>query len=90
MAQMAAACGGNQESLQIAPTTSRPTTTVAPTTTTTTAIPGNPGDSKNCSDFNTQRAAQNWFNTYFPYYGAVARLDGDNDRGRLREPALIT
>ncbi|WP_285117079.1 cell wall-binding repeat-containing protein [Leifsonia sp. fls2-241-R2A-40a] len=41
--------------------------------------PANPGDSKNCSDFPTQSAAQAWFNYYFPYYGDVARLDADHD-----------
>ncbi len=41
--------------------------------------PSNPGDSKNCSDFATQAQAQAWFDTYFPYYGDVAKLDGDND-----------
>jgi hypothetical protein len=41
--------------------------------------PGNPGDVKNCSDFRTQAEAQAWFNTYFPWYGDVARLDNDGD-----------
>ena len=51
-----------------------------PTTTTTTKpIPPNPGDSKNCSDFATWSQAQAWFNTYYPHYGDVARLDQDND-----------
>ena len=67
-----------------APTTTTTTTTAAPTTTTTTTtatttIPPNPGDSKNCSDFSTHNQAQVWFNTYFPYYGDVARLDGNDD-----------
>jgi hypothetical protein len=42
--------------------------------------PGNPGDTKNCGDFSTWREAQNWFDTYYPYYGDVARLDGDGNR----------
>ncbi|SEB36783.1 Excalibur calcium-binding domain-containing protein [Paramicrobacterium humi] len=42
--------------------------------------PGNPGDTKNCSDFKTQREAQKWFDTYYPHYGDIARLDRDNDR----------
>lgn len=46
--------------------------------------PANPGDTKNCSDFATQAQAQNWFNTYFPYYGDIAKLDGNND-GRACE-----
>ena len=50
-----------------------------PTTTTTTTIPPNPGDAVNCSDFTTQAAAQAWFDTYFPFYGDVARLDGDGN-----------
>lgn len=41
--------------------------------------PPNPGDSKNCSDFRTQAEAQAWFDTYYPHYGDVARLDGDNN-----------
>jgi hypothetical protein len=41
--------------------------------------PGNPGDTKNCSDFSTWAQAQSWFNTYFPQYGDVAKLDQDND-----------
>ncbi|MEX1207449.1 MAG: excalibur calcium-binding domain-containing protein [Acidimicrobiia bacterium] len=55
------------------------TTQPAPATTTTKAIPNNPGDSKNCGDFPTQREAQAWFDKYYPYYGDVARLDADND-----------
>ncbi|MGM1059794.1 excalibur calcium-binding domain-containing protein [Saccharothrix sp. Mg75] len=46
--------------------------------------PANPGNSVNCSDFATQRAAQTWFDTYYPYYGDVALLDDDND-GRACE-----
>ncbi|GGL05273.1 hypothetical protein GCM10007382_26470 [Salinibacterium xinjiangense] len=41
--------------------------------------PANPGDTKNCGDFGTWQEAQAWFNTYYPYYGDVARLDFDND-----------
>lgn len=41
--------------------------------------PQNPGDTKNCSDFPTWSEAQNWFNYYFPYYGDIAKLDGNND-----------
>lgn len=46
--------------------------------------PSNPGDTKNCTDFNNQREAQAWFNYYYPYYGDVAKLDGNND-GRACE-----
>ena len=54
------------------------TTTVAPPTTTSGA-PDNPGNTKNCSDFSTYSDAKDWFDLYFPYYGDVASLDGDND-----------
>ena len=65
-------------------TTVAATTTAAPTTTTqpaptTTAAPSNPGDSKNCSDFSTHAAAQQWFDLYFPSYGDIANLDSDGD-----------
>jgi len=43
------------------------------------ATPGNPGDVKNCKDFNTYGEAKAWFDTYFPLYGDVAKLDGDGD-----------
>jgi hypothetical protein len=33
----------------------------------------------NCGDFNTHAEAQRWFETYYPYYGDIAGLDGDND-----------
>lgn len=41
--------------------------------------PGNPGDVRNCTDFSTWRAAQDWFEKYYPSYGDVAKLDFDND-----------
>ena len=53
-------------------------TTVFPATTTS-GVPNNPGNSKNCSDFSTYTEAKTWFDTYFPHYGDVAKLDGDND-----------
>ncbi|MDP6976440.1 MAG: excalibur calcium-binding domain-containing protein [Acidimicrobiales bacterium] len=65
-----------------APTASTPTTS---TTTSTTAsptggdIPANPGNSRNCSDFADYDEAKAWFDTYFPHYGDVARLDNDGD-----------
>ena len=58
------------------------TTTVAQTTTSTTAgvtQPDNPGDTKNCGDFATYDEAKGWFDTYYEYYGDVARLDRDGD-----------
>jgi endonuclease YncB( thermonuclease family) len=41
--------------------------------------PANPGDTKNCKDFPTYAEAKAWFDTYFPYYGDVAKLDGNSD-----------
>jgi len=41
--------------------------------------PANPGDVKNCSDFGTYAEAKAWFDTYFVYYGDVAKLDGNKD-----------
>lgn len=70
------------EPLVTVPTTTTSTTTSTTTTTvpsTTTTIPDNPGDTKNCSDFETYQEAKTWFDTYFPYYGDVAGLDGDGD-----------
>lgn len=58
---------------------STPPTTVAPTTTVADNVPANPGDTKNCPDFSTYQEAKTWFDTYFPYYGDVARLDSDGD-----------
>jgi hypothetical protein len=59
-----------------APAPTAPGTTVpAPTP----GVPANPGDTKNCSDFATYAQAKSWFDTYFPYYGDVAKLDQDGD-----------
>jgi len=41
--------------------------------------PANPGDAVNCSNFPNWAAANAWYQTYFPYYGDVARLDADHD-----------
>lgn len=41
--------------------------------------PPNPGDTKNCKDFSTYADAKAWFDKYFPFYGDVAKLDGDGD-----------
>ena len=60
-------------------TTTTATTTTVAAPTTTSEVPDNPGNTKNCSDFSTYPAAKAWFDTYFSYYGDVARLDGDND-----------
>jgi hypothetical protein len=69
------------------PTTTSPSATVLPpnptttpaTTTPTSGTPPNPGDTKNCSDFSTYAEAKAWFDTYYQYYGDVARLDSDGD-----------
>jgi Excalibur calcium-binding domain len=39
----------------------------------------NPGDVKNCPDFATYNDAKRWYDTYYPLYGDVAKLDGNND-----------
>ena len=48
-------------------------------TTTTTPTPANPGDAVDCGDFATWAPAQAYYDFYFPFYGDVAGLDGDND-----------
>ena len=58
--------------------TTTTTTTITPPPTTTT-IPGNPGNTKNCSDFSTYTDAKAWFDTYFPHYGDIAGLDNNGD-----------
>ena len=45
-------------------------------------VPGNPGDSTNCSDFSTQAPAQAWYEMYAFAYGDVAGLDGSDGDGR--------
>ncbi len=60
--------------------TAQPTPTSSPKPTSSpTTKPGNPGDTKNCSDFKTQKEAQAWFDEYFPHWGDVAKLDSDGD-----------
>lgn len=41
--------------------------------------PSNPGDVKGCSDFATYEESLSWYETYFPLYGDVAKLDRDGD-----------
>ena len=41
--------------------------------------PDNPGDTKNCGDFADYAEAKAWFDTYYEYYGDVAKLDNDDD-----------
>ena len=55
------------------------TTTTSSTTTVASSQPDNPGDTKNCGDFANYSEARSWYDIYFPYYGDVANLDGDND-----------
>ena len=43
------------------------------------AIEANPGDVKDCADFDSYDAAKAWFDRYYPAYGDVAKLDGDGD-----------
>jgi len=58
-------------------------TEAPPAVTTEPSMPGgklaNPGDTKNCADFKTYAEAKSWYDTYFPFYGDVAKLDGNRD-----------
>lgn len=45
----------------------------------TAGAPKNPGDVRGCSDFESYEDALQWYETYQPYYGDVARLDRDGD-----------
>ena len=40
--------------------------------------PEKPAD-RNCKDFATWQEAKQFFDTYYPYYGDVAKLDGNHD-----------
>ena len=60
------ACGGSEVS-------EGPINTTTTVKETTTVQPGN------CGDFSNYSEAKAWFDTYYPYYGDVANLDGDND-----------
>lgn len=62
-----------------APPPPPPTPPTPPTPPSPPSPPANPGDSKNCSDFANWAQAKAWFDTYFPYYGDIARLDQNND-----------
>ena len=70
-------CDGLPESTK-PPQPAATVTTAAPTTIASDA-PANPGNSKNCGDFSNYAQAKAWYDTYFPYYGDLARLDGDDD-----------
>ncbi len=41
--------------------------------------PSNPGNAVDCGDFGTWPEAQGWYETYAPFFGDVAGLDGDSD-----------
>jgi len=65
-----------------APATTSSTTTTTSSSPTASTIPPDPGNTRNCSGasgFSTYAEAKAWFDTYFPYYGDVAKLDGDGD-----------
>ena len=65
-----------------APATTSSTTTTTSSAPTASTIPPDPGNTRNCSGasgFSTYAEAKAWFDTYFPYYGDVAKLDGDGD-----------
>ena len=55
-------------------------TTAVPTDTISSgASGGNPGNVKNCGDFDSYLEAKEWFDTYFADYGDVASLDSNGD-----------
>jgi putative cell wall-binding protein len=60
------------------PVVTPPTTPQPPTPPQPPVVP-NPGDTKNCSDFPDYAAAKAWFDTYYPRWGDIAKLDQDND-----------
>ena len=59
-------------------TTVRDVTTLPPVTVPDGKAPAKPED-RNCSDFANWAEAKQFFDTYYPYYGDVAHLDGDGD-----------
>lgn len=62
-------------------TSAETTTSLGPVTTPTSGpAPPDPGNTRNCSDFSTQVEAQEWYDTYFPFYGDVASLDTNDNR----------
>jgi len=55
-------------------------TTAVPTDTISSgASGGNPGNVKNCGDFDSYLEAKEWFDTYFADYGDIANLDNNGD-----------
>jgi endonuclease YncB( thermonuclease family) len=51
-------------------------------TKTTQSIPPNPGNRRNCADFEYFEEAFSYYDRFYPYYGDVARLDRDIDGRR--------
>ena len=51
------------------------------------SLPHAPGNSKNCKEFASYTEAKAWFDKYYPAFGDVAQLDG-NDDGRPCESLL--
>lgn len=75
-----ASLGEGVENLEIcAPPAPPPPATPPPVLPPPPGAPTNPGDSMNCSNFPNYAAAKAWFDRYNPYYGDIARLDGNND-----------
>ena len=50
-------------------------------------VPPDPGDAVSCVDFPDHKTAQEWFDTYWPYYGDVALIN-TNDNGVACESLL--
>lgn len=59
-------------------TTVRAASTLPAVTVPAGAAPAKPED-RNCKDFANWAEAKQFFDTYYPYYGDVAHLDGDGD-----------
>ena len=58
--------------------TVREATTIPPVTVADGKAPEKPVD-RNCGDFANWAEAKQFYDTYYPYYGDVAHLDGDGD-----------
>jgi Excalibur calcium-binding domain len=59
-------------------TTVRPAVTVPPVTVAAGSAPAKPED-RNCGDFDNWADSKQFFDTYYPYYGDIAKLDQDGD-----------
>ena len=58
--------------------TVRQAITIPPVTVAAGSAPAKPDD-RNCGDFADWAEAKQFYDTYYPYYGDVAHLDGDGD-----------